>query len=61
MKRAVTMIMMSLIVTFMVKGSTPDSVSTIYAETRYGAFFSLGVGCAMKNSVSDQPRYAEAI
>lgn len=39
MKRAVTMIMMSLIVTFMVKGSTPDSVSTIYAETRYGAFF----------------------
>lgn len=58
MKRAVTMIMMSLIVTFMVKGSTPDSVSSIYAETRYGAFLSLGAGCAMKNSVSDQPRYA---
>lgn len=58
MKRIVTVIMMSLIVTFMVKGSATDSISTIYAETRYGASFSLGVGYAVKNSISsDHPRY----
>lgn len=57
MIRAIMMIIMSLTAVFMTRAVTPDSIQSLYIDTRYGLALSFGPGGLITGSASNAPDY----